>query len=113
MLELGSSGSGVARLAAIPAGASARQHKESSPCCSHIQRQGGRPNCRKPGSKSPLGPGDRSDPTKGGKQPDRPQRKQTGKPRNTCPAGSGLRELWECRAAQISAKAMSASETGP
>ena len=39
MLELGSSGSGAARLAAIPAGASARQHKESSPCCSYIQRQ--------------------------------------------------------------------------
>src|SRR4029077_10038438 len=38
-------------------GCKSRQHKESSPCCSDTQRQGGGPNCRKPGSKSPLGPG--------------------------------------------------------
>src|SRR6202030_812217 len=38
-------------------GCKSRQHKESSPCCSDTQRQGGRPNCLKPGSKSTLGPG--------------------------------------------------------
>src|SRR5271165_2898422 len=33
------------------------QQKGSDHCCSHIQRQEGRPTCWKPGSKSPLGPG--------------------------------------------------------
>src|SRR6516225_7949677 len=40
-------------------------YKESSRCCSHIQRRGGRPSRRKPGSKSSRWPGDRSDPYRG------------------------------------------------
>ena len=40
-------------------------YKESSRCCSHIQRRGGRPSRRKPGSKSSRWPGDRSDPFRG------------------------------------------------
>ncbi len=50
-------GSGAAKLAAILAGESPANRRSSGHCCSHIQRQEGRPTCRKPGSKSPLGPG--------------------------------------------------------
>jgi NAD+ kinase len=43
----------AAKLAAIPAGGSPANRRRSSHCCSHIQRRGGRPIRRKPGSKSP------------------------------------------------------------
>ena len=48
---------GAAKLAAILAGESPANRRSSGHCCSHIQRQEGRPTCRKPGSKSPLGLG--------------------------------------------------------
>jgi hypothetical protein len=47
----------AARLAAIPAGASPANRRRSSHCCIYIQRRGGRPIRRKPGSKSPRGLG--------------------------------------------------------
>jgi len=105
-------GPGAARLAAILAGASPANSRSSGPVV--VISSGGkgdRPS-RKPGSRSPLGLGkpglirQRGASNLAGRSVTR-----TGKPRNTCPARNGLRESWECRAAQISAKAMSASET--
>jgi hypothetical protein len=98
-------GSGAARLAAVPAGESPASKRSPVPCCSHTQRWEGRPTCRKPGSKSPLGLGDRSDPTRGASNLTGRSVTSTRKPRNTCPVRIGLRELWECRAAQNSVKA--------
>ncbi len=57
MRESRTPGSGAAKLAAILAGESPANRRSSGHCCSHIQRQEGRPTCRKPGSKSPLGLG--------------------------------------------------------
>jgi hypothetical protein len=57
----------AAKLAAIPAGESPANRRRSSHCCSHIQRRGGRPIRRKPGSKSPRGLG-RPSPIRAGGQ---------------------------------------------
>src|SRR5215207_6564013 len=59
------SGSGAARLAAIPAGESPANRGVQC-CCSHIQRREGRPTRRKPGCKSPRWARDTwSDPSRG------------------------------------------------
>jgi hypothetical protein len=101
----------AAKLAAIPAGASPANRRRSSHCCSHIQRRGGRPIRRKPGSKSPRGLG-RPSPirARGASNLAGRSGSEPVKPRNASPAWNGLRECRECRAVGQSAKAMSASK---
>ena len=88
----------TSELAAIRAGGSPPT-EESSHCCSYIQRRGGRPICRKPGSKSPRRLGDiQSDPYRGASNLAGCSGSEPVKPRNRPPAWNGLRECRECRA---------------
>jgi len=80
----------------------------SSHCCSHIQRRGGRPSRRKPGRKSPRRLGNWSDPCRGAsKLAGRSKCANRGSPVMVPPHETDLRDRWECRAADILAKAKS------
>src|SRR5215217_5660597 len=59
--------------------------------------------------KPPVAGETRSDPSRGASNLTGRSKCEPGKPRKAGPARNGLRECWECRAVQISAKAASAS----
>src|SRR3954447_2856552 len=59
--------------------------------------------------KSPVAGETQSDPSRGASNLTGRSKREPVKPRKPGPAGNGLRDYWECRAARISAKAASAS----
>src|SRR5215831_15646199 len=102
--EICTSGSGAARLAAIPAGESPASI-ESSRCCSHIQRRQGRPTRRKPGSKAPDGWETGQIRARGASNLTGRSNVRTTEAAKDVPRVKRIAGDWECRAGQISAKA--------